>query len=179
MLNLQFPKNIIFFAKGLVLVCIILGCSFSSFSQNISVPENIQAALLTKVLKYNPQISKHNKIKILVVYNNNSLLDKDEFIKGLGSSMDVKAILPTELNNNISNSHVVYFMSGIHGFSKICGDNGVLSVTGTTKFVEQGEISLGFGVENNKPQILVNLTSLDMEGQSFSSDILRIGKIFK
>jgi len=179
MVNLKFPKNITFFAKGLAFLCILFFCSISSFSQNIAVPENIQAALLTKVLKYNPQISKHDKIKILVVFDNNSLLDKDEFIKGLGSSLDVKAILPTELKNNISNSHVVYFMPGIHGFSKICRDNNVLSVTGTTRFVEQGEISLGFGVENSKPQILVNLTSLDMEGQSFSSDILRIGKIFK
>ncbi|MBB5269012.1 MULTISPECIES: YfiR/HmsC family protein [Algibacter] len=148
-------------------------------AQKIAVPENIQAALLTKVLKYNPQIPQNNKIKILVVYNNNTLLDKDEFIKGLGSSMVVKAITPKELEKNISGFQVVYFMEGIHGFSDLCKANKVLSVTATTRFVEEGEVSLGFGIENSKPKILVNLTSLDMEGQSFSSDILRIGKIFK
>ena len=114
-----------------------------------------------------------------MVYNSTTELNKDEFIKGLGNTMDVKAILPSELEENISETQVVYFMSGIHGYSKLCRDNKVLSVTGTTRFVEQGEISLGFGIENSKPKILVNLSSLEKEGQSFSSDILRIGKIFK
>lgn len=179
MINNKFLQNIIFLAKGLLFAFIFLCCSTSSFAQKISVPENIQAALLTKVLKYNPQIPQDTKVKILVVFNDNSMLDKDEFIKGLGSSMIVKAITPKELEKNIAGCHVVYFMEGIHGFSNICKVNNVLSVTGTTRFVEQGEISLGFGIENSKPKILVNLTSLDMEGQSFSSDILRIGKIFK
>lgn len=179
MINLKFSENISCLAKGVILIVIFTCWSNTCFGQKIAVPENIQAALLTKVLKYNPQISQDNKIKILVVYNNNTVLDKDEFIKGLGSSMVVKAITPKDLERNISEFNVVYFMEGINGFSKICRINKVLSVTATTRFVEEGEISLGFGIENNKPKILVNLTSLDMEGQSFSSDILRIGKIFK
>lgn len=179
MFNLKLTQNILFFTKRLVFICIFLCLGSAVYAQNISVPENIQAALLTKVLKYNPQIPQNSEIKILVVYNNNSLLDKDEFIKGLGNSMVVKAITPRDLEGTISNFDVVYFMKGINGFSKICRDNKVLSVTATTRFVEEGEISLGFGIENNKPKILVNLTSLGLEGQSFSSDILRIGKIFK
>ncbi|WP_159020040.1 YfiR/HmsC family protein [Algibacter sp. L3A6] len=179
MINLKFSENISCLAKGIILIVIFTCWSNTCFGQKIAVPENIQAALLTKVLKYNPQIPQDNKIKILVVYNNNTVLDKDEFIKGLGSSMVVKAITPKDLERNISEFNVVYFMEGINGFSKMCRINKVLSVTATTRFVEEGEISLGFGIENNKPKILVNLTSLDMEGQSFSSDILRIGKIFK
>ena len=179
MINLKFSKNIRYLAKGIILIVIFFCWSNTCFGQNIAVPENIQAALLTKVLKYNPQIPQNSKIKILVVYNNNTVLDKDEFIKGLGSSMVVKTITSKELEKNISEFDVVYFMEGISGFSKICRNNKVLSVTATTRFVEEGEMSLGFGIENNKPKILVNLTSLDMEGQSFSSDILRIGKIFK
>lgn len=179
MFNLKLPQNIIFLAKQLAFICMFFCLGNSVDAQNISVPEKIQAALLTKVLKYNPQIPQNQEIKILVVYNNNSVLGKDEFIKGLGSFIAVKAIKPKELEAHISGCHVVYFMEGIHGYSKICRANKTLSVTATTRFVEQGEISLGFGIENNKPKILVNLTSLDLEGQSFSSDILRIGKIFK
>lgn len=179
MFNLKLPQNIIFLAKQLAFICIFFCWGNSVNAQNISVPEKIQAALLTKVLKYNPQIPQNKNVKILVVYNNNTLLDKDEFIKGLGHFMVVKAITPDELEENISEFHVVYFMEGIHGYSEICRANKILSVTATTRFVEEGEISLGFGIENSKPKILVNLTSLDMEGQSFSSEILRIGKIFK
>lgn len=179
MSNSKLSQNCIFSLRRTVLFVGFLFWGISVFSQSISVPENIQAALLIKVLKYNPQIPHDQKIKILVVYDTGTEINKVEFMKGLGNKMDVKAILPTELAENISGSQVVYFMPGIHGFSKLCRDNNVLSVTSTTRFVEQGEISLGFGIENNKPKILVNLSSLEKEGQSFSSDILRIGKIFK
>jgi len=179
MFNLKLPQNIIFLARQLVFISIFFGLGNSVYAQNISVPEDIQAALLVKVLKYNPQIPQNEKTKILVVYNSSTEINKDEFIKGLGNSMDVKAISPTELEENISGYHVVYFMPGIHGYSEICKLNKVLSVTGTAKYVEKGEISLGFSIQNNKPKILVNLTSLEEEAQSFSPDILRIAKIFK
>lgn len=179
MSNLKLFKNIISLAKRLAILFVFFCMGNSLYAQNISVPEDIQAALLVKVLKYNPQIPQTEKARILVVYNTSTELNKDEFVKGLGESMIVKAIMPTELEDNISGYDVVYFMPGIHGYSEICKSNNVLSVTGTAEYVEEGEVSLGFSIQNNKPKILVNLTSLDEETQSFSSDILRIAKIFK
>ncbi|WP_344786041.1 YfiR/HmsC family protein [Postechiella marina] len=172
------PK-IKFLIKGFVFILTFLYWGNTSFAQNITVPENIQAALLTKVLKYNPQTPKNKKIKILVVYNSSYQINKDEFIMGLGNSVAYKAIKPEDLEANILGYHVVYFMEGIQEGFDICKTFKVLSVTGSIQHVEQGDISLGFGIENNKPKIFVNLTSLEKEGQSFSSDILRIGKIFK
>lgn len=177
--NIKHPQNKIFLVKGLVFIFIFLYWSHSCFAQKVSVPENIQAALLTKVLKYNPQIPQDKKIKILVVYNKSSQLDKDEFVGGLGSSLDIKVITPKELERSISGYHVVYFIEGMLEGADICKAFNVLSVTGSTQYVEEGKISLGFGLQNNKPKIMVNLTSLEKEGQSFSSDILRIGEIFK
>ncbi|CAH8296458.1 uncharacterized protein DUF4154 [Mariniflexile fucanivorans] len=179
MINLKLPPNIIFLAKGLVFIFIFCCFGNSVFAQNIPVPEKIQAALLSKVLKYNPQIQQSPKIQILVVFDNNSEINKDEFIKGLGNSIEAKAIYPSELEQNISGYQAVYFMQGIHYQASICKKYKVLSVTGTPRFIEQGEISLGFGLQNNKPIILVNLISLEKENQSFSSDILRISKIYK
>ncbi|WP_111709522.1 YfiR family protein [Lutibacter citreus] len=178
MIDLKSPFSITFFTKGLVFICLFFFWGNSVISQNTLVPENIQAALLSKVLKFNPDLPQNTTIKMLVVYDNNSEINKDKFIKGLGNSMSVKAINPMELKQNISGYNVVYFMSGIYDYAGVCKANKVLSVTGSAQYVEQGEISLGFGIQNNKPKILVNLTSLDKEGQSFSSDILRIAKIF-
>ena len=142
------------------------------------VPENIQAALLSKVLKFNPELPQNTRIKMLVVFNGNSEINKNEFIKGIGNSIEVKAITSIELEQYIEGCHLVYFMPGIRDQSSICKTYKKLSVTGISQYVEQGDISLGFGIQNNKPKILVNLTSLDEEGQSFSSDILRIAKIY-
>lgn len=151
----------------------------SLFAQTVQVPENIQAALLSKVLKFNQDLQKTANIKILVVYNKNLEINRDNFINGLDESISVKAIKPIELEKNISDYKVVYFMSGLNKEAILCKKHKVLSVTGTNQYVENGEISLGFKVENNKPRIVMNLTSLEKEEQFFSSDILRISKIFK
>lgn len=143
------------------------------------VPENIQAALLPKVLKFSPEISSKAKVRMLIVYDNNSINSKDEFIKELGNSMIIRAVLKDELEKNILGFDVVYFMPSIKDESVLCKKYKVLSVTGIAQYVEKGKISIGFGIQNNKPKILINLTSLEQEGQSLSSDILRISKIFK
>lgn len=142
------------------------------------VPENIQAALLPKILKFNPTLNHKQKIKILIVYDNSSQASKNELIKELSVTMDAKAIRTPDLEKNITDFDLVYFMPGLQNLALMCKDKGVLSVAGISEYVENGQISLAFGVLNDKPKIFVNLTSLEKEGQSLSSEILRISKVY-
>lgn len=172
------PKTALFI-KGFIAILLLFSLGNSACAQNIPVPENIQAALLSKVLKFNPNFSKSSTVKMLVVYDDDSQINKDKFINGLAKTIEVLAIKPLELEQNISNCNVVYFMSGLYDEAVLSKAHHVLSVTGVGKHVEEGRVSLGFGIENNKPKILINLTSLNQEKQSFVSDVLRIAKIFK
>lgn len=165
-------------SRMIIFLFLIIASTKICYSQNMAVPENIQAALLPKVLKYNPALSQKSKIRILIVYNNNSLVSKDELMKGLSAIMAVKAIVKTELEKEIVNCDMVYFMPGVQDGSSLCKINKVLSVTGIAQYVEDGQISLAFGLQNNKPKIFVNLSSLANEGQSLSSEILRIAKVY-
>ncbi len=176
--KLKFEHIFLLLSRGFLLLFLFVLMAISGKAQTMSVPENIQAALLPKVLKFNPVISEKATIKMLVVYDNNSQSNKDKFIKELGQSMEIKAIRLAELKETITGYDLVYFMPGIIDETQLCKTHKVLSVTGISQYVEQGLISLGFGVQNNKPKILVNLKSLEAEGQSLSSDILRIAKIF-
>lgn len=142
------------------------------------VPGNIQAALLPKVLKYSPNHSQKSKIRIIIVYDNNSLTSKNEFVNELSGIMDVKAVLYTAMETNIVNCDLVYFMPGLQDLSSLCKTYKVLSVTGISQYVEEGKISLAFGIQNNKPKIFINLSSMEKEGQSLSSEILRIAKVY-
>ncbi len=54
----------------------------------------------------------------------------------------------------------------------------VLSTTNVASYVENG-ISLGVGVEANKPKILLNLQASDAEGISWNPNILKIAKKVK
>ncbi len=167
-----------FLIRILLFLIIITSVANISYSQNMPVPENIQAALIPKVLKFSPNISRKPKIRILIVYDNKSVNSKNDFINELAGSMDIKAILPEALENNISNCDLVYFMPGIQMKSSLCKTYKVLSITGISQYVESGQVSLALGLENNKPKIFINLSSLDKEGQSLSSEILRIATVY-
>jgi len=172
-------------SKSFVLIRILfflflsIGVYNSAYSQSMPVPENIQAALLPKVLKFSPNLSQVPKLQMLIVFDSNSKLSKNELMKGIGSTMNVKAIVAEELSSNIDKCDLVYFMPGTQNSAIICKENKVLSVCGISGYVENGVISIAFGVQDNKPKIYVNLSSLESEGQSLSSEILRITKVYK
>jgi len=172
-------KNVSYFLIRIILfLFIIITATKIGYSQNMPVPENIQAALLPKILKFSPALSQQAKIKILIVYDNNSLASKDELIKGLGANLESKAIRSAELEKEIVNCNLVYFMPGVQELASLCKTHKVLSVAGISQYVEDGKISLAFGLQNNKPKIFISLSSLEKEGQSLSSEILRIAKVF-
>lgn len=166
------------FIRILLFLFIVLTSAGLCYSQTMFVPENIQAALLPKVLKYNPSLNQNQKIKMLIVYDSYSLASKNALIKELSVIMDPKAILTPDLEKNIADFDLVYFMPGLQNLASMCKTKGVLSVAGISEYVENGQISLAFGVMNNKPKIFINLTSLEKEGQSLSSEILRISKVY-
>jgi len=59
--------------------------------------------------------------------------------------------------------------------TKYTRGNQILSVTNVASFVEQG-VTLGIEMENNKPKVLLNLTSSESEGLNWDPKILKISK---
>jgi hypothetical protein len=53
--------------------------------------------------------------------------------------------------------------------------NRVLSVTNVPDFVGKG-VTLGIGIENDRPKVLLNLTGSDFEGMKWDPKILKISK---
>jgi hypothetical protein len=165
--------------RALLCLGLLIFAINQSYSQIMPVPENIQAALLPKVLKFNTTLSEKKTVRMLIVYDNNSRISKDEFLKELRSVFEVKAISSNEIEQNITNTDLVYFMPGLQDKALICKKYKVLSVSGISQYVEDGQVSLAFGILNNKPKIYINIKSLEAEGQNLSSDILRIAKVYK
>lgn len=162
----------------LIVIIFFIGITIC-FSQNPPLPEKFQAALLVKVLKFSPTLSQKKNLRILIVDESDSGNKKELLENLLADHMDVKSIYPQELEEHISNSDVVFFISAIQPHqAELCKKNKVLSVSGFSENIEKGLVSLAFGVQNNKPKIFINLKSLGSEGQSLSSEILRIAEVF-
>ena len=62
--------------------------------------------------------------------------------------------------------------------TKYTRGNQILSVTNVTSFVERG-VTLGIEMENNKPKVLLNLTSSESEGLNWDPKILKISRTIR
>lgn len=167
--------------KFILIFCLLVFAGAKPLqAQGMNLPNNIQASLMSKVLRLNPKLAEKDQIKMLIVYSGSTKMSKEELLSEVQSkNIDAKAILLNELEQNIKTCDVVYFMPGVQDKTGICKTNKVLTLTGVAKYVEEGDVSIAFSVLNDKPKIIVNVTSLKMEEQNLSSDLLRIAKVYK
>jgi hypothetical protein len=168
-------------AKALIcLVLFVLTFLNHIAAQTELLPTTIQASLFIKVLKFNTKLSEKQQINMLIVYNNGTRREKEELFSELTHrKIKVKAVLLSELEENIKSIDAVYFMPGLQDKNGICKANKVLTFTGVSKYVEEGNASIAFALLNDKPKILINVTSLKNEDQNISSELLRIAKVYK
>ncbi len=134
-------------------------------------PAKLQAALIMKLLPY---------------YTN---LGGDPFTIHVIGSPDVAAELlahkgakagKAKLENVTqsdgppsSGAKVVYVGKGVKGAINYTQSQKVLSVTGIPDLVAKG-VTLGIGIENKKPKILLNLSSSKSEGINWAPTILKV-----
>jgi hypothetical protein len=191
-------RLIIIFASEILLVLFLIS---PLTGEEIPVPLDLQAKLLLKILTFDRNLEKRadSAVVVGIVYNpedTDSKKVKSEFSKALGKYSDKKVKgLPVSqiglkysswanLLNNIRsyNVSVLYVTSGnsdnLEEILKASRADSVLTVTGVLKYVEEG-VSIGIGLKENKPQIMVNLSSAEAEGTDFSSQLLRLAKVIE
>jgi hypothetical protein len=66
----------------------------------------------------------------------------------------------------------------VREFAPICRAMQIMSLTGVPRYVELG-VSLGFGVNGKKMEIIINLRSARAEGTDFSSKLLNLARVIK
>jgi len=158
---------------------IILGLLNLIFGQNVLIPENIQAALMEKALKFNTRLADKTDISMLIIHDENSRVSAERQSRTSNSAWSVTLSMDILSVGDLEAYDLVYFMPGTEKQARECKKHKVLSDTGISAYVEQGLISIAFGLRNDKPRIFVNISSLKAEGHSFSSEILRIMQVTK
>ncbi len=151
----------------------------TSYGQNLQVPISIQAALLQKVIKFDNTIGNRSDVKILIVYNNDSRNFMNELVSQFPATFKIMSKLPTEIEGVLDDYDLAYIMPGAQTAIASLKSKKILTITGLTKYVENGDVSIGFGLLNDKPKVFVNMTSLKAEDRILAADILRIAKVYK
>lgn len=163
----------------------LVGIVYSNISYAaLNVNVNIQTAILIKSLGYNKNLS--NSVNITVLFNSSSTKSqsiKNDFISNINAlkkSSD-KQINISSVNNvsELKNQDVdiVYISEDFTQLSdvkKISQNKKFLTWSSNPDYVKEGITSISVMNKNNRPKIIVNLETLKAEGQSLSSNLLKI-----
>lgn len=167
------------YCQRLVFVAFLFIIPAQISGQGLQVPIAIQAALIQKVIKFDNAIGNRTDIVMLIIYDNETKIFKNELISQLPASYKIRAVLVTEIEGNLDGCDLAYIMPGVQSSVSIIKARKILTITGLSKYVESGDVSIGFGLQNDKPKIFVNMTSLKTEERILAADILRIAKVYK
>jgi len=164
-----------------------------------AVPEEIQVPIFLKILTYDRSLEAKVKdtIRIGVLYfpdnerskknkdaiTENLKLNKDKTINGVHFSfIEIEFSTEKSLAEVIKEKRVniLYVTSdgshALEGISTITRAERILTLTGRVDYVSQG-ISVGLGVKEEKPQVVINLPSARAEGSDFSANLLKVCKV--
>ncbi|MBK8946119.1 MAG: hypothetical protein IPM32_12725 [Ignavibacteriae bacterium] len=163
-MNLIFKK--ISIIKSMIIFLILTSITFS---QDMAVPANLQAALFKKIFSFNKTLVAKGNFEVAVI--------------GSGADAIVAAFKEAGINakvsSDIGNSAVAYIMPGTASLKSQTSSKGVFSISGVTSHVESGNVAVGLGVEGGKPKIIVHMAQLKAESQEMSADLLKIAKVIQ
>lgn len=168
-------------------------------TESETLPEEIQATLLLKILTYDRSLEDRVKdtIHVGIVYltekdqstkNKDAMveylkLNQDKTINGLPFRiMEIKYSTETNLGETTkrSNINVIYVTCGadnaVETISRLAQTQRIVTFTGQPSYVNRG-LAVGLGIKDQKAEIVINLSSSRAEGSDFSANLLKLCRI--
>ncbi len=201
-----FSKRFIARRNLVSLLLVLLWPTLSSPQQRhetnrMEVPEELQVPIFLKILTYDRSFETRAKdtLRIGILYfpdDVESERNKDAMIESLKQNKNktingvpfcfhqIEFISKKNLDKVIKERkiNVLYVTSDSSNFLEeiiqTSQKRNVLTMTGRVDYVSKG-ISVGLGVKDQKPQIVINLRSAKAEGSNFSANLLRLCKVIK
>lgn len=160
--------------------------AFNSYAESMSVPGKLQVALFLKILSYDRAIKNDVKIGILDGSAKSDIESSFQSVQGQkisGFSFSVVDLSVSELSSMKAKGIDVLYITpdnkaNISNILKSSRNNKVLTITGVPDYVNDG-VSVGIGLKNGKPDILVNLSSSKSEDHELSSQLLKLCTIIR
>ena len=143
------------------------------------VPVSIQAALFCKLLVFNQEISTGSSISIYIVGASDFANEMQQVLgKKIGKSKITSILEGTGLPDYKPSIIYVGNTSKADALIVYARQNKVLTITGIPELVSAG-VTLGLGVLNQKPRILLNILASKEEGINWNPTIFKIAVITK
>lgn len=156
---------------NILVFIIIIFLSGNTYSQEMPVPVNLQAALFKKIFSFDKMLQAKGVIEVAVLGSNETIVSA---FKEAG--INAKSTGGNDVPSGVS---VVYIPSGITSSKQQTSSKGILSISGVPSYAEDGLVAIAIGTEGGKPKIIINLSQLKAEGHEVSADLLQVAKVIK
>ncbi|UCG51362.1 MAG: YfiR family protein [Candidatus Latescibacterota bacterium] len=179
-------------------MAILLSPIVSAGAQDVLVPIEVQFPLFVKILSFDRNLQRNagGEIVIAIVYQGGYIPSlnardaiKDVFEKsgdiGVGNNAmrHVCVDIETEELTHVVAKHnvdILYITPlkavDIESITKTSRALALITLTGVPDYVRSG-VSVGIGLKEEKPEIIINLAAAKAEGADFSSRLLRLARI--
>lgn len=183
-----------------IFIYLIVSFGHLTYSQDISVPIDVQIELLPKILSLNKAFDfdqKETVIKVGILYSDRlraSVKVKDEILTNKATNeiqikkaqvllfpIEIESVANYEKYLTLNEINVLY-LTPLRGYdiseiAKVCKKDKIITVTGVSNYIDENLASVGFQLENKKLQITINLESAIDEGANFSSQLLKVSQV--
>lgn len=151
----------------------------ASHAHAATVPVEIQAALIKKIIQYDPTMANVPSAQLRLL-----VLDGDSATVSALSKTGIptKAVAMAELASEMKHASVIYLGSSSPSpeVAALCTEHKVLSFSGSPDLADRGDVSVGLGVRGDgKPEIVVNLARLRAEGHSLAASLLSLARVIR
>jgi YfiR/HmsC-like len=191
-----------FWSLSLLLIAALPALPGSLLAQEMDAPAEIQIPLLYKILTFDRKLGERapgEDLVIAIVFQTGyrgSVVARDQVVdalKHMGDSTisghkvhwlavelsDVESLKLSLVHNRVDVMYVTPLrgveLNHIVAASRAAG---ITTFTGVPRYVERG-LALGVGIARERPQIIVNLLAARAEGSDFTSQLLRVCKVFE
>ncbi|MEX2206519.1 MAG: YfiR family protein [Myxococcota bacterium] len=173
-------------ARGFAALCAgsaVLGLTLASAAQSVDV--DLASKIIVKIMLLDQDLQKKTggKLQIGVIGSPQAV---EAFTKLKGSAIDkdatvsISEVIAYESMPPAAKPTLIFVGEGADpaAVTQYTRGNQILSVTNVASFVERG-VTLGIELENNKPKVLLNLTSSESEGLNWDPKILKISRTIR
>jgi hypothetical protein len=151
------------------------------------VDSDQQCSMFKRIFSYDKHLRESDKIVVLVVGQTADGADVEAVVSAFRDKKMYPAPvtvsgLTSDLTATLSQqSTVVYVMAGVDyaAVEAFAANHGFLTISGTPTLVESGRVSVSVDLENNRPQVVVNMARLTIEGHELSSELLKLARIIR
>jgi hypothetical protein len=173
-------------ALPLIAGAIFLAAGARATSAEMADPAR-QSDMFKRIFSYDKDLRESAKIVVIIVGETRGGPEVDKVAdvfreKGLFPAVITAADLSDDLASTLTpQSAVLYVMPGIaYDVVKTFAEKmGFLSISGVSMLAEAGHVAVSVGVEDGKPEIVVNMPRLTTERHELSSELLNLARVIR